>query len=50
MRMPTEEERTIRCLLADIHEPLNLLFPGIRVKAETMPLGWEIVSVLWYSG
>lgn len=40
MRMPTEEERTIRCLLADIHEPLNLLFPGIRVKAETMPLGW----------
>ncbi|AVX47630.1 hypothetical protein C5022_000027 [Pseudomonas phage vB_PaeP_130_113] len=48
--MPTEEERTIRCLLADIHEPLNLLFPGIRVKAETMPLGWEIVSVLWYSG
>ncbi|WKL13438.1 hypothetical protein PhageSB_005 [Pseudomonas phage vB_PaeA_SB] len=51
--MPTNEERMIRCLLADIHEPLNLLFPGIRVEAQTRPLGWgdsicSLVLRVWY--
>ncbi|UPW35816.1 hypothetical protein QE320_gp014 [Pseudomonas phage EM] len=32
MRVPTDEERTIRCLLDDIHGPLNLLFPGVRAE------------------
>ncbi|CAK25953.1 hypothetical protein [Pseudomonas phage LKD16] len=40
MRVPTEHERTLRCLLQDIHGPLNLLFPGIRVKVEEACLGY----------
>ncbi|QPP21158.1 hypothetical protein [Pseudomonas phage MYY9] len=39
MRVPTEHERVLRCLLQDIHGPLNLLFPGIRVRMEEVPLG-----------
>ncbi|AFX93686.1 hypothetical protein FBPa25_0024 [Pseudomonas phage vB_PaeP_FBPa25] len=42
MRMPTEEERMIRCLLADIHEPLDLLFPGLRTKAHMDPQAEEL--------
>uniref|UniRef100_A0AAU0N301 Uncharacterized protein n=1 Tax=Pseudomonas phage vB_PaPhi_Mx1 TaxID=3079664 RepID=A0AAU0N301_9CAUD len=39
MKMHPDDVRLIRCLLADIHEPLNLLFPGIRARAHTMHQG-----------
>lgn len=46
MRVPTEHERVLRCLLQDIHGPLNLLFPGIQVKVDEEYLGilgqWEL--------
>ncbi|WVX90878.1 hypothetical protein [Pseudomonas phage PJNP013] len=41
MRVPTEHERVLRCLIQDIHGPLNLLFPGIRVRVDEERLGFR---------